>query len=245
MSKLLRIDVSPRGQDWSVSKRLGDVFVSQWLKQNPGGEVCLRDISAGLPMVDLSWIAGSFNSPDQRTDEQKAALKISDELIAEILSSTEILIATPMWNFSLPTMLKSWIDLVVRIGLTFSATYEGLAAGRKVWVIRASGSGYGPDSPMAAMNQFDLPLRTILGFIGLKDVTIYGAEHTNHVEHGRFSLDAYTTEHAPNSDVAAEVAKARVSMDAYIDKHVQQVEALITGSTPSGQMGPATITAGR
>jgi FMN-dependent NADH-azoreductase len=225
--KLLRIDVSPRGNDWSVSRRLGDIFVAEWLRKNPDGEVIRRDISKGLPIVDLAWIAGSFIPSDQRTEEHRAALRVSDEAIDELLSSTEILFVTPMWNFTLPTMLKSYFDQVVRIGRTFSATYEGLAAGRKVWVIRASGSGYETGSPTAGMNEFDGPMKTILKSIGLTEVTIYGAEHTNHVDHGKFTLDAYTTEHAPDSVIAAEVARAKTSMDAYINEHAPKVAALL------------------
>jgi FMN-dependent NADH-azoreductase len=227
MAKLLRIDVSPRGNDWSVSRKLGDIFVAEWLKKNPNGEILHRDVSKGLPVVDLAWIAGSFIAPEQRTEEHKAALKISDEAIEELLASTEILFVTPMWNFTLPATLKSYFDQIVRIGRTFSATYEGLAAGRKVWVIRASGSGYESGSPTAGMNEFDGPMKTILKSIGLTDVTIYGAEHTNHIDHGKFTLDSYTTEHAPRSVIAAEVARAKTSMDAYINEHAPKVVALL------------------
>ena len=161
---------------------------------------------------------------------QKPALAVSNirwSQVQELLASTEILFVTPMWNFTLPAMLKSYFDQIVRIGRTFSATYEGLAAGRKVWVIRASGSGYESGSPTAGMNEFDGPMKTILKSIGLTDVTIYAAEHTNHIDHGKFTLDAYTTQHAPRSVIAAEVARAKTSMDAYINEHALKVVALL------------------
>ncbi len=77
------------------------------------------------------------------------------------------------------------------------------------------------------MNEFDGPMKTILRSIGRTDVTLYGAEHTNHVDRGKFTLDAYTTEHAPDSVIAAEVARARTSMDAYISEHGPKVAALL------------------
>jgi FMN-dependent NADH-azoreductase len=110
MSKLLCIDVSPRG-DYSTSRKLADAVVAHWKQKNPGSEVITRDVSKGLPIVDLPWIAGAYSTPDQHTPEHKAALKLSDELIAELLSATEILIATPMWNFTLPAALR---QLLVR-----------------------------------------------------------------------------------------------------------------------------------
>ena len=69
-------------------------------------------------------VAGAYTTPDQHTPEHKAALKISDELSEELLSATELLIATTMWNLTLPAALTSYMDQVIRFGKTFSATYD-------------------------------------------------------------------------------------------------------------------------
>ncbi len=198
MSKLLRIDVSPRG-DYSISRKLADAVVAAWQQKNPGGEVVTRDISKGLPIVDLPWIAGAYTTPDQHTPEHKAALKLSDDLIAELLSSSEILIATPMWNFTLPAALTSYMDQVIRIGKTFSASYEGLAAGRPASILVASGSNYAPGAHMEKMNQFDAPIRQMLGFIGISDVAIYGAYDTNGIAQGKTTIEAYMAEQTPKA----------------------------------------------
>ena len=198
MSKLLRIDVSPRG-DYSVSRKLADAVVAAWQQKNPGGQVVTRDVSKGLPIVDLPWIAGAYTTPDQLTPEHKAALKLSDELIEELLSATEVLIATPMWNFTLPAALTSYMDQVIRFGKTFSATYEGLAAGRPTSILVASGSNYAPGAHMEKMNQFDGPIRQMLGFIGITDVAIYGAYSTNDIVQGKTTMDAYLAEHTPQA----------------------------------------------
>jgi FMN-dependent NADH-azoreductase len=198
MSKLLRIDVSPRGE-YSVSRKIADAVVAEWKQKNPQGDVVTRDVSKGLAIVDLPWIAGAYTTPDQHTAEHKAALKLSDELIEELLSSTEVLIATPMWNFTLPAALTSYMDQIIRIGKTFSATYEGLAAGRPVSIVMASGSNYAPGAHMEKMNQFEAPIRQMLGFIGITDLVIYGAYDTNGVAQGRTTMDAFLADHTPKA----------------------------------------------
>ena len=194
MAKLLRIDVSPRG-DFSISRKLADAFVIEWKGNNPGSEVVTRDVSRGMPIVDLPWIAGAYTTPDQHTPEHKAALRLSDELIEELLASTEVLIATPMWNFTLPAALTSYMDQVIRFGKTFNASYQGLAAGRPVTIIVASGSNYSPGAPMEKKNQFEGPIRQMLGFIGITEIAIYGAYDTNGIVRGETTMEAYLAKH--------------------------------------------------
>lgn len=194
MPKLLRIDVSPRG-DWSISKNVADAVEAAW-KQQYSGDVVKRDISKGLPIVDLPWIAGAYTSPDQRTAEHAEALKLSDEVIAEIKAADHILIASPFWNFTLPAALTSWIDQVIRINETFDgATHQGLLTGKKVLVVRASGNTYKPGTPYEAMNHFDGALRTALGFIGITNVNIYAADNTGAVMTGKMTLESYLADH--------------------------------------------------
>lgn len=185
MSTLLKIDVSPRGE-YSVSRRLSGEFAEQWKKANAGGTVVVRDLfKTELPFVDLPWIAGAYSTPDQHTPEQKAAIKVSDDLVAELLAADEIVLSTPMYNFAIPAVLKAYIDHIVRLGKTFSSSYEGLAKGKKATLIVASGGVYTAGSPTEGYNAETNYLKQILGFIGITDVTIVLAGGSSAVDQGK------------------------------------------------------------
>ena len=190
MPTLLKIDVSPRG-DYSVSRQLTKKFASDWQAAHNGTIVDRDLVKTNLPFVDLPWIAGAFSSPDQHTPEQKNALKVSDDLIAELFAADHIVIGTPMYNFSIPAILKAYIDHIVRVGKTVSTSYEGLVKGKKVTVIIASGSVYTPGSHLESYNVESSYLKQILGFIGMTDVDIVLAGGTNDVNQGKISNEAF------------------------------------------------------
>jgi FMN-dependent NADH-azoreductase len=206
MSTLLKIDVSPRG-DSSISRRLGNHFATEWQSNHTGGEIVTRDLATTrIPYVDLPWIGGAFSAPEQHTDEHKAALKISDELIAELLAADEVVISTPMYNFNVPAVLKAWIDHIVRLNKTFSFGPEGLkglAAGKKVTVIIASGSEYTAGSPMESYNIEGPYFRVIFGFIGITDLTIVHAGGTNAISQGKVTDSVFIEKFVHEVDVAA------------------------------------------
>jgi FMN-dependent NADH-azoreductase len=191
MSTLLKIDVSPRG-DYSVSRKLSAEYATEWQAAHPDGKVVVRDLmKTDLPFVDLPWIAGAYSTPDQHTPEQKAAIKVSDELVAELLAADHILLSTPMYNFSIPAALKAYIDHIVRVGLTFNASYEGLAKGKKLTIVIASGSVYSAGSHMESYNAETGYLKQIFGFIGITDVTVVHAGGTSAVMQGKVSLEEF------------------------------------------------------
>jgi FMN-dependent NADH-azoreductase len=198
MPNLLRIDVSPRG-DYSVSKKLADSVTAAWLEKNPGGTVTTRDLSKGgpLPFVDLPWIMGAYTPADQHSPETAAAIKVSNELVDELLAADEILIATPMYNFNVPAALKAYIDHIVRFGRTFNEKYEGLATGKKVFVLVAAMGTYGPGSHSESMNFLTPYLKFILGFIGLTDQTIHFADGTSGIQYGQITFEDYIAQHTP------------------------------------------------
>jgi FMN-dependent NADH-azoreductase len=197
MPNLLHISVSPRGKD-SISRRLGDAAVEAWKAKNPRGRVIERDLAkTPLTFVDVDWIAGAFSPPEYHTEKHKKALALSNELVSEVLEADEIVLATPMYNFAVPAVLKAWIDHVVRAGETFrytaSGTPEGLLAGqnKKVLVIIASGGSYPEGSPMAALN-YEIPyLRFILAYMGITDVRFVHAGGTAGVMQGRVSPEQF------------------------------------------------------
>jgi FMN-dependent NADH-azoreductase len=108
MPTLLALDVSPRG-DRSISRALGERFVEHWQARNPGGTVIYRDLNASrIPYMDNDWIAGVYAPPDvERTPEMQKALALSAELIAELQAADVLFISTPMYNFTIPAVLKS------------------------------------------------------------------------------------------------------------------------------------------
>jgi FMN-dependent NADH-azoreductase len=188
MPALLAIDASPRFEN-SVSRKLTTRFIEHWKDAHPGGEVIRRDLmKTRLPFVDLSWIAGAFTAPEQQSPETKEAMRVSDELTAELLAADHIVIGTPMYNFSVPAVLKAYIDQIVRLGVTVSPRYEGLLRGTKATVILASGSSYAKGTKWAWCDGASAYLKQILGFLGVPDVTVVLAGGTLAVDMGHTSF---------------------------------------------------------
>jgi FMN-dependent NADH-azoreductase len=187
MASLLQIDSSPMG-DYSVSRQLTADFVAAWKAANPGGTVVSRDLHSteGLGVDHLTpvtgaWVGAAYTPPAAQTEEQKAILAVSDKLLAEVFSADEIVFGVPMHNFSVPSVLKLWIDLIVRAGVTFrygANGPEGLIKGKKATLLIATGGEYGPGSPAAGYNFVEPYLRAVLGFLGITDVTVVTAGGT-------------------------------------------------------------------
>jgi FMN-dependent NADH-azoreductase len=172
MPTLLQLDSSPL--ESSISRELTREFVKTWKAAHPDGTVIHRDLAANVPKpLDSSWIFSSFTPDASRTPEHKAALALSDELIAELESADEYVIGVAMHNFSIPSVLKLWIDQVVRIGRTVAYGEngpKGLLQGKKATIIIASGGVYEAGTPAEAMNFVDPYVKVILGFMGITDV---------------------------------------------------------------------------
>src|ERR1700693_965391 len=169
MPTLLHLDSSPL--ESSISRELTREFVKTWQNAHPDGTVIYRDLAANPPKpVDTAWIYSSFTPEASRTPEQKAALAPSDEMIAELLRADEYVIGVAMHNFSIPSVLKLWIDQVVRSGHTFESGPQGLLHGKKATILAASGGVYAAGTPASSMNFIDPYLKTIFGFIGVTDV---------------------------------------------------------------------------
>ena len=203
MSKLFALTASPRGA-YSVSTTLTHTFVEAWQKNHPDGTIATRDLSqTDLPFVDLPWIAGAYSPVEQHTPEMKKALAVSDELIAELQAADQIVIGTPMYNFAVPATLKAWIDHIVRFGVTFSASYEGLLKNKKVTVIVASGGVFTPGSHMESYNFETAYLKHILAFVGITDVSFVMAGGTSDVMMGKISQADLLAKFTPEVEAAA------------------------------------------
>jgi FMN-dependent NADH-azoreductase len=199
MPTLLNIQSSPRGLN-SVSRSLSQDFVSAWQQKYPEGKVVLRDLAeSNLPFVGIPWITGLFLPAGQHTPEMQQAIAISDEFIAELLAADEILIGTPMYNFTVPANLKAWIDLIVRPRVTHSGPPDrkGLVTGKTCKIIIASGGVYDQDLPSAASDYESAYLKRILAFIGITDVEVILAGGTAAVSFGSTSLEDLTAQFRP------------------------------------------------
>ena len=194
MPTLLNIQSSPRAEN-SISRSLSLDFVRSWQNKHPDGKVILRDLAAQpLPFVGLPWISGVFVSEEQRTPEMKEAFTLSMELITELFSADEILIGTPMYNFTVPANLKAWIDLVVRPRVTHTGPPErkGLVTGKVCKIIIAAGGNYEEGLPASASDYESGYLKRVLAFIGITDVEIVLAGGTIAVSLGQTSLAELT-----------------------------------------------------
>ena len=171
MLTLLSIQVSPRDEN-STSRKLSAVFVEKWLAANPGGRVIERDLmKTNLPFIDQAWIGGAFTPPEQHSPESAAAIKISNDLVAELQAADRIVIGTPIYNFTIPAVLKAYIDHIVRAGVTV-VDNVGQLTGKKANIILASGGDFSPGSPIEGYNLASGYLRQVLGLLGITDLDI-------------------------------------------------------------------------
>jgi FMN-dependent NADH-azoreductase len=163
----------------SVSRDLSETFVKDYTAAHPDATVTERDLVASpVPHLGVDLLGGFFGKPEELTEAQKTALALSDTLVREIEAASLIVIGVPMYNFSIPSALKAWIDHVVRAGRTFHYTAEGpkgLVTGKKAVLFLASGGVYS-DGPYKPYDFQETYLRAILGFIGITDVTVVRAE---------------------------------------------------------------------
>ncbi len=178
MAKLLHINSSVRNQG-SVSRQLTGEFINQWKASRPDAEVTERDLAAHpIPHLNEQMMGAFFTPAEKRTPEQIEAVKISDSLVEELLAADTIVIGAPMYNFSIPSTLKAWIDHVARAGITFRYTQEGpegLVKNKKVYVF-ISRDGVYSEGPAKTMEFQDTYLRTVLAFLGMDDVTFIHTE---------------------------------------------------------------------
>ena len=167
---VLNIQASAR-HDGSVTRQLSDKI----LTKIAADQTITRDLATGLPLLNAAWLAANFTLTDDRTDMQRETLALSDSLITEIKQADTIVIGSPVYNFSVPAVLKAWIDQIARVGVTFKYTPDGpvglLSGKRAIIVIASGGTPVGSDIDYASGY-----LKHIMGFIGITDVTIIAAD---------------------------------------------------------------------
>ncbi|TOQ75744.1 FMN-dependent NADH-azoreductase [Vibrio parahaemolyticus] len=173
MSRVLALKSSILG-DYSQSNKL----VEDFIKNVDQDKLTVRDLTANpLPVLDFA-VATALRATEDLSQEQQAVVDLSDTLIEEVKAADTLVIAAPMYNFTIPTQLKNWIDLIARAGVTFKYTengVQGLIEGKKAIVVTTRG-GIHKDSPTDNVTPY---LRTVLGFVGITDVEFVYAEALN------------------------------------------------------------------
>lgn len=171
--KILRVDASAR-KTGSISRKLANQAVDHFASKG-AVQVQIRELTEGLPFVDEDWIGANFTQSEQRSAAHKAKLALSDALVEELKAVDTLVIATPIYNFSIPAALKAWIDMMARAGMTFKYTDTGpvgLLENKRAIILIASGG-----TPMGSEIDFATPyLRHALGFLGISDVTFIAAD---------------------------------------------------------------------
>jgi FMN-dependent NADH-azoreductase len=201
MTNILYVTSSPRGSE-SYSNRVAASVLDDIRGRVPDATVTVRDLArAPLPHIDEDFVVATRAGAS--TERQRQLLAQSDALVDELMAADVVVIGAPMINFSIPSVLKTWIDYVARAGRTFSyseAGPKGLATGKKVILVVARGGVYA-DGKSAL--DFQVPyLKGVLAFLGMTDVEVIEVEGT-----------AYGPETAEKA-VDAAVAKIHVKCDA-------------------------------
>ena len=176
--KLLHIDASILGAN-SASRQVSGAVVDKLRTATPGLEVVYRDLAA----QPLSHLSGAHLAAGQGATPESPSLR--DDVAAggaaldEFLAADIVVIGAPMYNFTLPSQLKAWIDRIVVAGKTFrygAGGAEGLAGSKRVIVAISRGGFYGADTPAAALEHLETYLRAVFAFIGVTDLEIIVAE---------------------------------------------------------------------
>lgn len=181
MKKLLHINAAPRGED-SRTLKVTHAFLERFREKQPDCEIDeLNLFSEPLPPLTVQVLSGKYLllGGGELSGETKVAWNDVERHIARFLDADAYLISTPMWNFSIPFVLKHYIDVIVQPRYLFHYTEtgpEGLAKNKKMVVITSRGGDYGEESPFKDYDFQEPYLRTVFGFVGIDDITFINAQ---------------------------------------------------------------------
>jgi FMN-dependent NADH-azoreductase len=174
---ILHIDASASDSAASHTRRLSSQLVERLKTANPGATIVYRDLVANqLPHVDMT-IRHAWAAEDTGDTKLAETMSRSKALVEELKAADVVVIGSPMYNFTVPSTLKAWVDHVAIAGQTFSYTAEGprgLLSG-KVYLVLSSGGIYS-EGPFAAYDHLSTYLTAIFNFLGIVDVEVIRAE---------------------------------------------------------------------
>ncbi len=182
MGTLLRLDASSRNEG-SHSRALCDYFIERWRDRHTEDRIVHRDLAATpVPHIAARTIEGFYTPPEQFTPELRRATALSDTLIGELKAADTVLISVPIYNFTIPSALKAYIDHIVRIGHTFDydgSNFTGLLTGKRAFVFCAYGAGgYLNNGPLAGFDFLQPYMKLLLGFLGIGETRFFAVENT-------------------------------------------------------------------
>lgn len=178
--KLLHIDSSILGAH-STSRQLTAQVTAQWLSAHDGTEVEYLDLAALAPAHFNADSMGARGGPgaSEPTEAQQGENALNETLVAQFLRADVVVVGAPLYNFSIPSQLKTWIDRIAQPGRTFSYSAsgpKGLAAGKTVIVVSSRGGAYSTSEAGRALEHQESYLQTVFGFFGIQDVRFVRAE---------------------------------------------------------------------
>lgn len=178
MKRILHLISSIQSNE-SYSIKLGKAIVEKVIEKYPGStveEVNLAEMD--IPHLNPAILRSFFTPGDQLTTDDKESIRFSNQAVEQLMAADVIVVGAPLYNFTIPSSLKAWIDHVTRAGVTFGYDENGpfgLVTGKKVYVAMSSGGVYS-EGPSKA-NDFVAPyLKAFLGFLGMTDLTVFRAE---------------------------------------------------------------------
>lgn len=177
---ILHIDSSPLGAA-SVSRLLTDRLVQGLRSTQPDATVIQRDLAAAPPdhLGAEALPVVKFGQTEDLTPRQQAERTLTDQLVEEFLAAETVVIGAPMYNFSIPTQLKAWIDRIAQPGRTFRYSETGpigLAGGRTVYIVSTRGGRYAGTPFETALDHQEAYLRAVFGFLGVTEIVVIRAE---------------------------------------------------------------------
>jgi FMN-dependent NADH-azoreductase len=180
MKKILHIISSPRGEA-SFSIQLGKAIIEKIQAEHPGSTVSEKNlVDKRFPHLEEVHLTSFFTPAESRTAENREAIIHSDEAIQEIHDADILVIGAPMYNYTIHSALKAWIDHIARAGLTFKYDengVQGLVKNKKVYIAETSGGVYS-EGPMQSFDFAAPYLKAILAHMGMTDVTVFRIEGT-------------------------------------------------------------------
>lgn len=179
MKHILHLMSSIQGKE-SYSIKLGNAIIEKIQEKYPNSTVEeLNLVDLDIPHLNPESLRKLFTPADYLKDEEKESISLANQLLKQLLAADIIVIGAPLYNFTIPSTLKSWIDHITRPGITFGYGADGrpvgMVTGKKIYVAMASGGVYS-EGPGKA-NDFVVPyLQAFLGFLGMTDLTAFRAE---------------------------------------------------------------------
>jgi len=177
MPYLLHIAVSPQGEN-SQSRALAHSFIASYKTTHPDTDVIFRDLAKDpVPHLDGETLVAGYLPEEARSDSQKVKIGLRLELTKEIIEADSVIVSTPMWNWSIPSVLKAYIDQIVYIGVLDPQQNRHLT-GKRITILISTGGAYGPDSWHPEWDYESNYLKLIFSNLGATDIEVIRTEYT-------------------------------------------------------------------